>query len=111
MKNLPPVEFWFIVGSQHLYGPGPLKQVADNARQIVDALNSSGRVPLKLIAKPIVTTPEEIAGVCTEANAAPNCAGLVFWMHTFSPSRMWIGGLRSLRKPVLHLHTQFTRDL
>jgi L-arabinose isomerase len=111
MKNLSSPEIWFITGSQHLYGEEALKQVAANGKRIVDELHATGRLPLKLIFKPIVTRPEEIRAVCLEANNTADCAGLILWMHTFSPSKMWIGGLSVLRKPMLHLHTQFNRDL
>ncbi len=111
MKNLPPCEIWFVTGSQHLYGEGPLRQVAANAQHIVAGLNATGRLPVDLVFKPILTRPEEIRALCLEANSAPNCAGLVLWMHTFSPSKMWIGGLSLLAKPMLHLHTQLNRDL
>ncbi|HVT88246.1 MAG TPA: L-arabinose isomerase [Tepidisphaeraceae bacterium] len=111
MKNLENPEIWFITGSQHLYGPGPLKHVAEDSRKMVEALNATGRLPLKLVFKPILTTPDEVRKLCIEANGAANCAGLVIWMHTFSPSKMWIGGLSALNKPFLHLHTQFNRDL
>ena len=111
MKNLPASEIWFICGSQHLYGPGPLKQVAENAGQVAEALDKSKRIPYKIIFKALLTTPDEIANVCVEANSSPTCAGLILWMHTFSPSKMWIRGLNVLRKPFLHLHTQFNRDL
>jgi L-arabinose isomerase len=111
MKTLPTPEIWFITGSQHLYGEGPLKQVAANSQKIVDELSATKRLPLKLVFKPILTRPEEIRALCLEANSAPNCAGLIIWCHTFSPSKMWINGLLQLRKPVLHLATQFNRDL
>jgi L-arabinose isomerase len=111
MKHLNSPEIWFITGSQHLYGPGPLKQVAEDSQKIVDGLNASGQLPLKLVFKPILTTPDEVRKLCLDANSTASCAGLVLWMHTFSPSRMWIGGLTTLRKPFLHLHTQFNRDL
>ncbi|MBE7217948.1 MAG: L-arabinose isomerase [Caulobacteraceae bacterium] len=111
MKNLPASEIWYVTGSQHLYGEGPLRQVAANAQTIVNELNGSGRLPVKLVCKPILTRPEEIRALCLEANSAPDCAGLVIWCHTFSPSKMWIGGLSLLAKPVLHLHTQLNRDL
>jgi L-arabinose isomerase len=104
-------EIWFLTGSQHLYGPEALKQVAKNANELVAGLNHSGRLPAKLVFRPILTTPEEIRAACIEASSAANCAGVVLWMHTFSPSKMWILGLKSLRKPILHLHTQFNRDL
>jgi L-arabinose isomerase len=110
MKSSKP-ELWFVVGSQHLYGERALAQVAENARQIVEALNASRQIPLRVVLKPVMTTTEETRALSAEADAAPGCAGLVLWMHTFSPARMWIGALRSLRKPLLHLHTQFNRDL
>jgi len=111
MKNLDSLEVWYVTGSQHLYGETALKQVASNSRKIVEALNASKRLPLKLVFKPVLTGPDEIRHLCLEANSAPKCAGLILWMHTFSPSKMWIGGLVSLKKPFLHLHTQFNRDL
>jgi len=111
ITDLAPSEIWFLTGSQHLYGPGPLRQVAANSRAIVAGLGASPRLPLKLVFKPVVTTPDEIRAVCLEANAAPRCAGLILWMHTFSPAKMWIGGLAALRKPFAHFHTQFNRDL
>jgi len=109
--KLKPSEIWFITGSQHLYGPKTLAQVAKDSTKIVEALNASKRLPLPLIFKPVVKTPDEIRQLCLDANHAPECAGLVLWMHTFSPSKMWIGGLSLLNKPFLHLHTQFNRDL
>jgi L-arabinose isomerase len=111
MKNLDSAEIWYITGSQHLYGEAALKQVATNSRKIVEVLNASKRLPLKIVFKPVLTTPDQIRQLCLEANSAPKCAGLVLWMHTFSPSKMWIGGLTALKKPFLHLHTQFNRDL
>jgi len=111
MQNLPDSEIWFVTGSQHLYGPGPLQQVAANSAKIAEALAASPRIPYKIVFKALVTTPDEIVKVCEEANSTPGCAGLVLWMHTFSPSKMWIRGLTLLKKPFLHLHTQFNRDL
>lgn len=111
MKNLSPCEIWYVTGSQHLYGETALRQVAANSQHIVEALNAAGRLPLRLVFKPVLTRPEEVRALCLEANAAPQCAGLVLWMHTFSPAKMWIGGLTALTKPFLHLHTQFNRDL
>ena len=105
-------EIWFLCGSQHLYGPGPLKQVAANARKVAAALGESPRIRgARVVFKALLTTPDEITRVLTEANAAKNCAGLILWMHTFSPSKMWIRGLAALKKPFLHLHTQFNREL
>jgi len=107
-KNL---EVWFITGSQFLYGEETLLQVSANAEQIVRELNASKGIPVKLVFKSVLKTPEEIYACCQEANAAANCIGLVAWMHTFSPAKMWIGGLKILQKPLLHLHTQFNRDI
>ena len=109
--DLKTLEIWFVTGSQHLYGEAALRQVADNSRCVVEGLNASGRLPIHVIHKPIVTTPQSILDVCREANAAANCAGLILWMHTFSPAKMWIAGLTALQKPFVHLHTQFNRDL
>ncbi|MGA0333260.1 MAG: L-arabinose isomerase [Kiritimatiellia bacterium] len=112
MKNpFKGLEVWFVTGSQHLYGPGPLQQVQANADTVVRGLSDSGVLPVKLVSKPIVTTASEITAVCREANGSESCIGLVFWMHTFSPARMWIQGLKELQKPFLHLHTQFNRDI
>ncbi len=109
--DLNAKEIWFVTGSQHLYGDEALGQVAENSRRIVAGLNDAKRLPLRLVFKPVVTTPGSILQVCREANAAPDCAGLVCWMHTFSPAKMWIAGLKALDKPLAHLHTQFNRDL
>ena len=111
MHLLQSPKIWFLCGSQHLYGPGPLKQVEANATKVAQALGKSKHIPLEVTFKALLTTPDEIAKVCLEANADPECAGLILWMHTFSPSKMWIRGLTSLRKPFCHLHTQFNRDL
>ncbi len=104
-------EIWFVTGSQHLYGPETLRQVAENSKQIAHALNDAGQIPVQVVFKPILTDPEMIRNLCEEANADKNCAGLILWMHTFSPAKMWIGGLTKLNKPVCHFHTQFNRDL
>ena len=109
--QLAPSEIWFVCGSQHLYGPGPLKQVAANAREVAEALDASKHIPVDVVFKALLTTPDEITQLCLEANTDPKCAGLVLWMHTFSPSKMWIRGLTLLKKPFCHLHTQFNRDL
>ena len=105
------VEVWFVTGSQHLYGGETLKQVAENAQQIVKGINSDDLIPLTVCFKPVLTSPESIYNLCLESNNAKNCVGLITWMHTFSPAKMWIAGLKVLSKPVAHLHTQFNRDL
>ena len=102
-------EVWLVTGSQHLYGPETLKQVATDAGVIAQSLNEA--VPVTVVFKALVTTPDEIRNVCLEANNAKQCVGLVFWMHTFSPAKMWIGGLKALRKPFCHFHTQMARDI
>ena len=111
IPNLKQSEVWFVTGSQHLYGPETLAQVAENSRTIAAALDASPRVACRVVFKPVVKTPDEIYALLTEANVAKDCVGLVLWMHTFSPAKMWIGGLTALQKPYLHLHTQFNRDL
>jgi L-arabinose isomerase len=111
MEKLESLEIWFITGSQHLYGVEALKQVAANSQKIADSLGNEQLIPVKVVYKPVVTTPDEIRNLCREANNTEKCIGLVLWMHTFSPAKMWIAGLSSLAKPFLHLHTQFNRGL
>ncbi len=111
LKNLKELEAWFVTGSQHLYGEETLKQVDKNSKEIAVALDQSNAIPVKIIFKPVLTTPEAIHTLCQEASTAENCIGLITWMHTFSPARMWIAGLKSLSKPFVHLHTQFNRDI
>ena len=100
-------EIWFLTGSQHLYGPETLKEVAAHSQRIAAEL----KLPLPLVFKPVLTTPDAIRATLLAANSDDSCAGLILWMHTFSPSKMWIAGLSALKKPFLHLHTQFNRDL
>jgi L-arabinose isomerase len=109
MINLKQLEAWFVTGSQHLYGPKTLAQVAANSQKIAKALGSA--LPVKVVFKPVQTTPDAISQLCREANNDPKCIGLICWMHTFSPAKMWIAGLTSLRKPFAHLHTQFNREI
>ncbi len=111
MVDFTTLEAWFVTGSQGLYGPETLEQVATDSQALVKGLNDSAGLPVKVVFKPVLTTPEGITRLCAEANAAPQCIGLVAWMHTFSPAKMWINGLAALRKPLVHLHTQFHRDL
>jgi L-arabinose isomerase len=111
MIDFSPLEVWFVTGSQHLYGPETLRQVEANAVAIVDGLNAEARLPIKLVSKSVVKTAEEIAAVLGAAGEAANCIGVVAWMHTFSPAKMWIGGLSRLQRPLCHLHTQFHRDI
>lgn len=109
MINLKNYEVWFLTGSQHLYGPETLDQVADHSKEIVATLNEL--LPCHIIFKPVLTTSDEIFQICQEANASPACVGVITWMHTFSPAKNWIAGLNALNKPLLHLHTQYNQDI
>ena len=111
MINLKESEVWFITGSQQLYGEETLKQVAEHSQTIAASLNGSPQISVSIVFKPTVKTAEEIFSVCQEANNTKKCIGIITWMHTFSPAKMWIGGLKILQKPMLHLHTQFNRDI
>ena len=110
-KALGQLEVWFLTGSQELYGYDVLRQVDGHAREIAASLDAETAIPVRVVHKPVVKSAESIRQVCLEANAAESCVGVVAWMHTFSPAKMWIAGLRSLQQPLLHLHTQFNRDL
>ncbi len=111
MINLKQFEVWFVTGSQHLYGPETLKQVAAHSQEMAAVLNGAGGIPVKVVFKPTVKSPAEVTALCQEANHAPGCIGLITWCHTFSPAKMWINGLKILHKPILHLHTQHNRDI
>ena len=101
------LELWFVTGSQHLYGEQTLQQVAEHARGIAEGL----QVSVRMVVKPIMTTSASIEQLALDANSSKSCVGLLLWMHTFSPSKMWIEGLMALRKPFVHLHTQFNAAL
>lgn len=111
MIDLKQYEVWFVTGSQHLYGPKTLEEVAQHSKEIAAALGASAHIPVNVVFKPVLTTPDAIRSLCLEANSAKNCVGLVTWMHTFSPAKMWIAGLSLLNKPFLHLHTQYGREI
>jgi len=111
MNDLKKFEVWFVVGSQHLYGEDTLRQVASHATQIAKELSASAVISVTVVFKPVVKTPEEIYRLCQDATVQKSCVGIIAWMHTFSPAKMWIGGLKVLDKPLLHLHTQFNRDI
>jgi L-arabinose isomerase len=111
MNSLENYEAWFVTGSQHLYGDEALEKVAEHAQTIASALSQSSFIPVSVVFKPVLTTPDAILQVCQEANTAKNCIGLITWMHTFSPAKMWIAGLKALQKPFVHLHTQFNREI
>jgi L-arabinose isomerase len=109
--DLSRFEVWFVVGAQSLYGEGPLRAVADHAREMTIALSSVPGMPVKIVCQPVMVTAESVLEMCLDANRSRNCIGIITWMHTFSPAQMWIPGLLALRKPLAHLHTQFNRDL
>ena len=111
MIELKDREIWFITGSQHLYGNETLKHVATNTHIIASALDENPALPVKVVDKGIVTTPDEIFKVCDASNHHDQCIGIILWMHTFSPAKMWIRGLSVLRKPILHLHTQYNAEI
>ncbi len=111
MIDLSKNEIWFITGSQHLYGMETLKKVAGHSEEIAKSFNADGKIPVTIVFKPVVKTSEEINNLCKEANNMDSCVGLLMWMHTFSPAKMWIAGLKALQKPFLHLHTQYNRDI
>nr|BEK71141.1 L-arabinose isomerase [Kitasatospora purpeofusca] len=110
-KPLEGREVWFLTGSQELYGEDTLRQVAEQSRAIAEQLGAASAVPVEVVWKPVLTDPGAIRRICLDANADDDCVGLIAWMHTFSPAKMWIAGLDALRKPLLHLHTQANVEL
>jgi L-arabinose isomerase len=111
INKFKSLEIWFVTGSQHLYGPEALKQVDEHSKAVVKALNVSGALPHKIVFKPVLKSSAEITQLASDANSEKNCIGIIAWMHTFSPAKMWIEGLQILRKPLADLHTQFGRDI
>ncbi len=111
MKQMKDYEFWFVVGSQFLYGPEVLATVEKRAAEMVEKLNKGGKLPCKLVFKTIVKTPEEATNAVKSANFDDKCAGIITWCHTFSPSKMWLNGLKLLQKPWCHLATQYNRHI
>lgn len=111
MKSSRKYKFWFATGSQDLYGESCLKTVAEHSAIMVQELNASGLLPFKVVVKPTLTDSASIRKCFNDANADATCAGVITWMHTFSPAKMWILGLQEFRKPLLHLHTQFNREI
>jgi L-arabinose isomerase len=111
MIDLKKLEVWFITGSQHLYGAEILQRVASDAQIIAAALDQAPGIPISVVWKPTVTTADEIFSICRQANDQGHCIGIIAWMHTFSPAKMWIAGMKILQKPLLHFHTQFNRDI
>ncbi|MBL7852185.1 MAG: L-arabinose isomerase [Cyclobacteriaceae bacterium] len=111
MIHLQPGQLWFVTGSQHLYGDEVLRQVEQHSREMAASLQVALHLPISVVCKPVLTTPDQILQLCLEANLERNCIGIVAWMHTFSPAKMWIGGLKALGRPLLHFHTQYNRDI
>ena len=111
MDKIQHKEIWFVTGSQDLYGPETLKQVSADSVKIASSLDKSAEITQKVVFKPVLTSSESIHELCSEANNSRQCIGLITWMHTFSPAKMWIGGLGILNKPFIHLHTQLNRDI
>jgi L-arabinose isomerase len=105
------LEIWFFTGSQALYGEETLDQVADQSQEIAAALGEAPQIPVRIVWKPVLTTSDAIRRACLDATSSDSCVGIVAWMHTFSPAKMWIAGLGALQKPLLHLHTQANRSL
>lgn len=111
MLTIKPYEFWFVTGSQPLYGEKVLQEVENHSKQITDKINENSNLPYKIVFKKVLTNANAIRKLMLKANSDDNCAGLITWMHTFSPAKMWIAGLNALQKPMMHLHTQFNRDI
>ena len=110
-KPLGRFEVWFVCGSQHMYGEDQLRVVEQHAAEVAAALDAAQQIPVRVVMRPIATTPESIEQSLAEANASSDCVGVIAWMHTFSPAKMWITGLDALRRPLLHLHTQLNEAL
>ncbi len=108
---LSEYQIWFLTGSQHLYGPEAIEQVGEHSREIAAFLNTIAASPPEIVYQPVLTTAEEIYNICCAANNDDKCIGVIAWMHTFSPAKNWIAGLTALQKPLLHLHTQYNRDI
>jgi L-arabinose isomerase len=111
VPDLATHEVWFLTGSQTLYGEAVLEQVATQSQQVASMLDASPDVPCRIVWKPVLTSREAILDIMHAANSAPKVVGLMTWMHTFSPAKMWIAGLSALDKPLLHLHTQANSEL
>jgi L-arabinose isomerase len=111
MIDLKKLEVWFVTGSQDLYGPDVLKTVAVHSQEMSTFFNNSVKIPVQIVFKPVMRSLDEVTNICIEANASRQCIGIITWCHTFSPSKMWINGLKLLNKPLLQLHTQYNRDL
>src|SRR5690606_23334345 len=110
-ESTKSMECWFLTGSQGLYGEETLQQVAAQSARIAEALDREAAIPVRVVWKPVLTETDAIRRMALEANRADECVGVIAWMHTFSPAKMWITGLQNLSKPLLHLHTQANAEL
>lgn len=111
MEQFSDYEIWWVTGAQLLYGGDAVVAVDSHSRQMVDGLNGSGNLPVKIVYKGTVNSSKEVTDIMRAANNDPRCAGIITWMHTFSPAKMWIHGLQQLHKPLLHFHTQFNAEI
>ncbi|MFO7814629.1 MAG: L-arabinose isomerase [Halanaerobiales bacterium] len=111
MDNFNNYNVWFVTGSQHLYGEDVLKKVSDDSKKIVNGLNKANKIPVNIEFKSVLTNPSDINEFFQEANKNEKCIGIITWMHTFSPAKMWIRGLKALNKPLVHLHTQYNKEI
>ncbi|WP_270748094.1 L-arabinose isomerase [Enterococcus lactis] len=111
MLNIGEKEFWFVVGSQHLYGEGALREVKKHAQEMVDELNENGQLPYPIRLQELAVTADTITKIMKEVNYREEVAGVITWMHTFSPAKMWIRGTKLLQKPLLHLATQYNESI
>ncbi len=111
MSKIKRFKLWFVTGSQHLYGSEALRQVGAHSQEIARALNETNTIPADVEFRPVLKSAEEVFKLCQKANETADCIGVITWCHTFSPSKMWINGLKILQKPLLHLHTQYNRDI
>jgi L-arabinose isomerase len=111
MIDISQKEVWFVVGSQELYGPETLLKVAEHAKIMGKGFDEASQIPVKVVTKDTLKSPKQVLDLCLEANSNKNCIGIITWMHTFSPAKMWIGGLSILNKPLCHLHTQYNAEI
>jgi len=111
VKPLAEYELWLVTGTQEMYGDETLRRVEQDAREVAAGLDADELLPVRVVFKGMATGSAAIRRICLDANACDSCVGVMAWMHTFSPAKMWIAGLGALQKPLLHLHTQFNRDL
>lgn len=105
------IELWWVTGAQLLYGGDAVVKVDAHSKEMVEGLNASGVLPIKVVYKGTANSSREVEAVMKEANNNPRCVGVITWMHTFSPAKMWIHGLQQLRKPLLHFHTQYNAEI